>query len=100
MCAGALVHVRIRRVIFGCGDERSGAAGGLMNVLQTSALNHRCQITSGVLQQECASLLHSFFRTRRAKEQAIAAGDVSASASLRRKRLKTGDAADDEGNAE
>jgi tRNA(adenine34) deaminase len=100
MCAGAVVHVRMRRVIFGCGDERSGAAGGMMNVLQTSALNHRCQITSGVLQQECASLLHSFFRARRAQEQAIAAGEVNASASLRRKRLQTGDAPNDEGNAE
>lgn len=65
MCAGALVHVRMRRVIFGCPDERSGAAGGMMNLLQMPGLNHRCQITTGVLQQESASLLHSFFRARR-----------------------------------
>src|SRR3989475_3211936 len=51
MCAGALVHVRIRRVIFGCVDPRSGAAGSLMNLLQHPALNHRCEIVAGVLQQ-------------------------------------------------
>lgn len=65
MCAGALVHVRMRRVIFGCADERGGAAGGAMNLLQMPALNHRCEITSGILQQECAALLQSFFRARR-----------------------------------
>src|SRR4029077_5141770 len=56
MCAGALVHVRIRRVIFGCDDPRSGAAGGLINLLQHPALNHHCEITSGVLGKECGSL--------------------------------------------
>jgi tRNA(adenine34) deaminase len=65
MCAGALVHVRMRRVIFGCADERSGAAGGTINLLQMAGLNHRCEITSGVLQEECASLLQSFFKARR-----------------------------------
>ena len=69
MCAGALVHVRMRRVIFGCPDERSGAAGGTMNVLQLSNLNHQCQITSGVLSEESAQLLQSFFQARRRKEQ-------------------------------
>src|ERR671919_2641324 len=48
MCAGALVHVRIRRVIFGCADPRSGAAGGTINLLQMAGLNHRSEITSGV----------------------------------------------------
>ncbi|MEY2539036.1 MAG: tRNA(adenine34) deaminase [Verrucomicrobiota bacterium] len=65
MCAGALVHVRIRRVIFGCADPRNGAAGGMINLLQHSALNHHCEITSGVLGQECAALLQSFFREKR-----------------------------------
>jgi tRNA(adenine34) deaminase len=65
MCAGALVHARVRRVIFGCADERSGAAGGIINLLQLPALNHRCEITAGVLREECASLLQSFFRARR-----------------------------------
>src|SRR6202051_3749557 len=50
MCAGAIVHTRIRRVIFGCADVRAGAAGTIMNLLQHHALNHQCQITRGVLQ--------------------------------------------------
>lgn len=65
MCAGALIHVRIRRVIFGCADPRSGGAGGIINLLQHPALNHRCEITSGVLQDECATILQDFFRQKR-----------------------------------
>ncbi len=65
MCAGALVHVRMRRVIFGCPDERGGAAGGIINLLQLPALNHRCDITTGVLEEECVVLLKSFFHARR-----------------------------------
>ncbi len=65
MCAGALVHVRMRRVIFGCADERSGGAGGQVNLLQMPGLNHRCAIASGLLRDECAGLLQSFFQSRR-----------------------------------
>jgi tRNA(adenine34) deaminase len=65
MCAGALVHVRMRRVVFGCPDERGGAAGGVVNLLQFPSLNHRCEITPGILQEECAGLLQSFFQARR-----------------------------------
>ena len=65
MCSGALVHVRMRRVIFGCADPRSGGAGGALNLLQMPSLNHHCEITAGVLAQECADLLQSFFQTRR-----------------------------------
>ena len=65
MCAGALIHVRIRRVIFGCADPRSGGAGGIINLLQHPALNHRCEITSGVLKDECATILQDFFRQKR-----------------------------------
>ena len=62
MCAGAVVHTRIRRVIFGCADPSAGAAGSMMNLLQIPAFNHRCEITSGVLQKECAAILQDFFR--------------------------------------
>src|SRR5499427_4501102 len=62
MCAGALVHTRVRRVIFGCTDPTSGAAGSTMNLLQMPAFNHRCEITSGVLEKECAAILQDFFR--------------------------------------
>ncbi|MEY2483659.1 MAG: tRNA(adenine34) deaminase [Verrucomicrobiota bacterium] len=65
MCAGALVHVRMRRVIFGCADARGGAAGSAMNLVQMLSLNHRCEITSGVLAADCANLLKTFFQTRR-----------------------------------
>ncbi len=65
MCAGALVQVRVRRVIFGCADPRRGAAGGMINLLQMPALNHRCEITAGVLADECGALLQEFFRARR-----------------------------------
>ncbi|MEP6603878.1 MAG: tRNA adenosine(34) deaminase TadA [Spartobacteria bacterium] len=65
MCAGALVHVRIRRLIFGCADVRGGAAGSILNLLQMPTLNHRCDITSGVLQEECAAILQDFFRKKR-----------------------------------
>ena len=65
MCAGALVHTRMRRVIFGCADPAAGAAGSMMNLLQMPGLNHRCEITSRVLQNECAALLQDFFRKRR-----------------------------------
>ena len=65
MCAGALVYTRIRRVIFGCTDPAAGAAGSVMNLLQMPALNHRCDIASGVLQEECATILQDFFRKRR-----------------------------------
>jgi tRNA(adenine34) deaminase len=72
MCAGALVHTRIRRVIFGCADPVAGAAGSVMNLLQMSALNHRCDIASGVLQDECAAILQKFFRKRRGEQGATA----------------------------
>jgi tRNA(adenine34) deaminase len=65
MCAGALVHARIRRVIFGCPSPKDGAAGSLMNLLQHPQLNHRCAITAGVRQQDCAALLQEFFREKR-----------------------------------
>jgi tRNA(adenine34) deaminase len=65
MCAGALVHTRIRRVIFGCADPVGGAAGSMLNLLQMPGLNHRCEITSGVLQNGCAAILQDFFRKHR-----------------------------------
>jgi tRNA(adenine34) deaminase len=66
MCAGAIVHTRIRRVIFGCLSPKDGAAGSLINLLQHPKLNHRCTVTSGVRSDECSGLLQAFFRERRA----------------------------------
>ncbi len=65
MCAGAIVHTRIRRVIFGCPDIRAGAAGTVMNLVDNAALNHRCEVTGNVLQNDCAAILQDFFRERR-----------------------------------
>ena len=65
MCAGALVHTRVRRVIFGCTDPVAGAAGSVMNLLQMPSFNHRCEIASGIFQEECAAILQDFFRKRR-----------------------------------
>ena len=71
MCAGALVHTRVRRVIFGCADPVAGAAGSMINLLQMSTLNHRCDIASGVLENECAAILRDFFRERRGARSGI-----------------------------
>jgi tRNA(adenine34) deaminase len=65
MCAGAIVHARLRRVIFGCGDAKGGAAGGMINLLQMPQLNHRSEITPGVLAADCAAILKDFFSARR-----------------------------------
>jgi len=65
MCAGAIVHTRIRRVIFGCADVRAGAAGTVMNLLQHKSLNHQTQVTTGILQHECAAILQDFFKKKR-----------------------------------
>ncbi|WP_446831915.1 tRNA adenosine(34) deaminase TadA [Candidatus Foliamicus sp.] len=66
MCAGALVLARVARVVYAAADPRSGAAGSVLNVLQNPALNHRCDLDSGLLASESAELLRSFFRARRA----------------------------------
>ena len=66
MCAGAIVLARLRRVVFGCPDPKGGAAGGWINLLQSDTLNHRCEVTSGVLGEEFAALLRQFFGKKRA----------------------------------
>lgn len=70
MCAGAIVHCRPDRVVFGCPDLKAGAAGGWINLLEANPpLNHRCEVTGGVREDECVGLLRSFFREARAKER-------------------------------
>jgi tRNA(adenine34) deaminase len=65
MCAGAMVHARVRRLVFGATDPRAGAAGSVFNIVQHPALNHRIEITAGVLSEECGALLRDFFLARR-----------------------------------
>jgi tRNA(adenine34) deaminase len=70
MCAGAIVHTRLARVVFGANDPKGGAAGGAMNLLQFPTLNHRCEITCGVRGGECRVLLQRFFAEQRLAQKA------------------------------
>jgi tRNA(adenine34) deaminase len=74
MCAGAVVHVRLARVVFGALDPKAGAAGSVMNLLQFPTLNHKSQITGGVREPECKALLQNFFAEQRAKNPGGPAG--------------------------
>ena len=65
MCAGALAHVRIDRIVFGVSDPKAGACGGAFQLFDLPGLNHRCEITSGILRDESLALLQDFFRDRR-----------------------------------
>ena len=67
MCAGALVNARVDRLVYAVPDPKAGAAGTLFDVPRDPRLNHRVEVASGVLAAECAELLSSFFRSRRAK---------------------------------
>lgn len=69
MCAGAIVHVRFARVVFGAADLKGGAAGSAMNLLQFPTLNHRCEISAGVRELECRTLLQTFFAEKRQKSK-------------------------------
>jgi tRNA(adenine34) deaminase len=66
MCASAIIHARVRRVVFGAFDPKAGAAGSLTNVFTLPGLNHRVDVFGGVLEQECGALLSRFFAERRA----------------------------------
>ena len=65
MCAGALVLARIERLVYGCDDPKTGAVKSLYNIVQDERLNHRLEVTSGVLADECSKLLQEFFLRRR-----------------------------------
>ena len=69
MCAGAILQARIERVVFGAFDEKAGAVGSTANLLQSPLANHQCQVTAGVLGDECAELLDRFFTELRAGNQ-------------------------------
>ncbi len=65
MCASAIVHARVRRVVFGAWDPRAGAAGSIIDVFALPGLNHRVDVFGGVLMEECGALLMKFFGERR-----------------------------------
>ena len=65
MCAGALVQARVRRLVYGARDERAGAVESVFRVCDSGSLNHRMELTAGVLEEDCRALMQEFFRQRR-----------------------------------
>jgi tRNA(adenine34) deaminase len=65
MCAGAMVHARVKRLVYAATDPRAGAAGTVFNITQHEALNHRLEVTAGVMADECAAVLRNFFQRKR-----------------------------------
>ncbi|ATC95978.1 tRNA adenosine(34) deaminase TadA [Pseudoalteromonas tunicata] len=71
MCAGALVHSRMKRVVYGADDLKTGAVKSVMNIVQHSQFNHQLEVTEGVLAQECGLRLSAFFKRRRQEIKAL-----------------------------
>ena len=67
MCAGAILHARIARLVFAARDPKAGACGSVLSVMNHPALNHRVDVTEGILAEECSTMLTDFFRRRRAQ---------------------------------
>jgi tRNA(adenine34) deaminase len=65
MCAGALIHARIARLVYGASDPKAGAAGSVLQVINHPGLNHRMEVTAGVLAEKCSAVLQGFFRQKR-----------------------------------
>jgi len=69
MCAGAIIHARLAKLVYAVDDPKTGACGSVFNLLQTDKLNHRVEIENGVMGKECRSLIQSFFKEKRAKQK-------------------------------
>jgi tRNA(adenine34) deaminase len=67
MCAGAMVHARVKRLVYGASDPKAGACGSALKVINHPKLNHRVEVCKGLLEEECAAVLRDFFRARRNK---------------------------------
>ncbi|MCW8994724.1 MAG: tRNA adenosine(34) deaminase TadA [Psychromonas sp.] len=70
MCAGALVHARVKRLVYGAGDYKTGAAGSVFNLLASEKLNHQVDVSAGVLGEQCATKISNFFKRRRKEKKA------------------------------
>lgn len=71
MCAGAMMHARLARVVFGAPDPKTGACGSVVNLFEQEKLNHHTEVTGGVMAEECAALLKEFFAERRRAAQKL-----------------------------
>lgn len=69
MCAGLLVHGRVKRIVFGAYDQKTGATGTVMNLVQHESLNHKIEVTGGCLQDECSAQISDFFKQRRRQKK-------------------------------
>lgn len=67
MCAGAMVHARLKRLVYGAADPKAGAAGSVLDVLNHPKLNHQMAVTAGILAEECGQMLREFFRAKRSQ---------------------------------
>ena len=74
MCAGAMIHARLKRVIFGASDPKTGACGSVVDLFAQKELNHHTAVAGGILQEECAMFLKAFFAERRKKAKEVRAG--------------------------
>jgi len=71
MCVGAMIHARIKRLVFGAYDPKTGAAGSAIELIQSDKHNHRVELVSGVMEQECREVLQAFFRKKRSSKCVI-----------------------------
>lgn len=77
MCAGAILHARIGRLVYGAADPKAGACGSVLSVMNHPSLNHRVEVSAGVLGEECGAMLTSFFRGRRSLQRVEVGGRAS-----------------------
>lgn len=71
MCAGALVHARVKRLVFGAGDYKTGAAGSVFDLVRSEKLNHQLEVTAGIDEEQCATKISAFFKRRRKEKKAL-----------------------------
>jgi len=71
MCAGALVHARIKRLVYGAGDYKTGAAGSVFDLVRSDKLNHQIEVTEGIFAEQCADKISAFFKRRRKEKKAL-----------------------------